>query len=140
MSMSYVSIVLSSTLFHVMYFVLSFPQVGYEFLFPIHSPLITRIQVLKRGFIGRNKNACAVASYTALHLASQGVLGSSASFYILINLITGKAKSRFWGTSSAEHEATHNIKPLLLQDFFFCHSKLKVEGWVAQERSGRMKQ
>lgn len=34
-------------------------QVGYEFLFPIHSPLITRIQVLKRGFIGRNKNACA---------------------------------------------------------------------------------
>eukprot|EP00913_Durusdinium_trenchii_P007797 g7318.t1 len=32
-------------------------SVGYEFLFPIHSPLITRIQVLKRGFIGRNKNA-----------------------------------------------------------------------------------
>ena len=37
----------------------SLAQVGYEFLFPIHSPLITRIQVLKRGFIGRNKNACA---------------------------------------------------------------------------------
>jgi len=32
-------------------------SVGYEFLFPMHSPLITRIQVLKRGFIGRAKNA-----------------------------------------------------------------------------------
>eukprot|EP00931_Biecheleriopsis_adriatica_P114094 TRINITY_DN8952_c0_g1_i4.p1 TRINITY_DN8952_c0_g1~~TRINITY_DN8952_c0_g1_i4.p1 ORF type:complete len:328 (+),score=66.13 TRINITY_DN8952_c0_g1_i4:46-1029(+) len=31
--------------------------VGYEFQFPIHSPLITKIQVLRRGYIGRNKNA-----------------------------------------------------------------------------------
>ena len=34
-------------------------EVGYEFQFPMHSPLITRIQVMRRGFIGRNKNACA---------------------------------------------------------------------------------
>eukprot|EP00439_Symbiodinium_sp_Y106_P081433 s2461_g20.t1 len=32
-------------------------SVGYEFQFPMHSPLITRIQVMRRGFIGRNKNA-----------------------------------------------------------------------------------
>ncbi|CAJ1331322.1 unnamed protein product [Effrenium voratum] len=32
-------------------------SVGYEFQFPMHSPLITRMQVLRRGFIGRNKNA-----------------------------------------------------------------------------------
>ena len=37
-------------------------EVGYEFQFPMHSPLITRIQVMRRGFIGRNKNACAQGS------------------------------------------------------------------------------
>ena len=31
--------------------------VGYEFQFPMHSPLISKIQVMRRGFIGRNKNA-----------------------------------------------------------------------------------
>mmetsp|Transcript_65726 Transcript_65726/g.182999 ORF Transcript_65726/g.182999 Transcript_65726/m.182999 type:complete len:347 (+) Transcript_65726:98-1138(+) len=31
--------------------------VGYEMTFPMHSPLVTRIEVLRRGYIGRNKNA-----------------------------------------------------------------------------------
>lgn len=31
--------------------------VGFEMQFPMHSPLITKIQVLRRGYIGRNKNA-----------------------------------------------------------------------------------
>merc|ERR1712039_805925 len=30
---------------------------GTEILFPIHSPLIKSIQVMRRGYIGRNKNA-----------------------------------------------------------------------------------
>jgi len=31
--------------------------VGYEMMFPLHSPLVTKIEVLRRGYIGRNKNA-----------------------------------------------------------------------------------
>lgn len=31
--------------------------VGVEWTFPLHSPLVTKIQVLKRGYIGQNKNA-----------------------------------------------------------------------------------
>ena len=49
------------------------------------------------------------------------------------------SEEKFWGISSEEHETTHDTKPLLLQELF-CHNKLKIEGWVAQERSGRMKQ
>eukprot|EP00442_Polarella_glacialis_P036587 CAMPEP_0115113990 /NCGR_PEP_ID=MMETSP0227-20121206/41763_1 /TAXON_ID=89957 /ORGANISM="Polarella glacialis, Strain CCMP 1383" /LENGTH=383 /DNA_ID=CAMNT_0002514251 /DNA_START=63 /DNA_END=1210 /DNA_ORIENTATION=+ len=30
---------------------------GYEFIFPVFSPLITKIDVIRRGYIGRNKNA-----------------------------------------------------------------------------------
>mmetsp|Transcript_110272 Transcript_110272/g.235508 ORF Transcript_110272/g.235508 Transcript_110272/m.235508 type:complete len:382 (+) Transcript_110272:83-1228(+) len=30
---------------------------GYEMQFPMHSPLVRKIQVLRRGYIGRNKNA-----------------------------------------------------------------------------------
>lgn len=30
---------------------------GYEFQFPMHSPLLKKIEVLRRGYIGRNKNA-----------------------------------------------------------------------------------
>jgi len=30
---------------------------GMEMTFPIHSPLLTKIEVLRRGYIGRNKNA-----------------------------------------------------------------------------------
>eukprot|EP00929_Paragymnodinium_shiwhaense_P098426 TRINITY_DN598_c0_g2_i1.p1 TRINITY_DN598_c0_g2~~TRINITY_DN598_c0_g2_i1.p1 ORF type:complete len:440 (+),score=84.44 TRINITY_DN598_c0_g2_i1:83-1321(+) len=31
--------------------------IGYEMTFPMHSPLVTKIEVLRRGYIGRNKNA-----------------------------------------------------------------------------------
>eukprot|EP00971_Amphidinium_carterae_P284509 5648385-Amphidinium_carterae.1 len=31
--------------------------VGVEMTIPIHSPMVTRIEVLKRGYIGNNKNA-----------------------------------------------------------------------------------
>lgn len=31
--------------------------VGTEWTFPLHSPLVTKLQVLKRGYIGQNKNA-----------------------------------------------------------------------------------
>jgi len=31
--------------------------VGHEIKFPMHSPLVSRIEVLRRGYIGRNKNA-----------------------------------------------------------------------------------
>jgi len=31
--------------------------IGYEMTFPMHSPLVTGIKVLRRGYIGRNKNA-----------------------------------------------------------------------------------
>lgn len=30
---------------------------GYELCFPMHSPLVTRIDLLRRGYIGKNKNA-----------------------------------------------------------------------------------
>lgn len=31
--------------------------IGYDMTFPMHSPLVTKIEVLRRGYIGRNKNA-----------------------------------------------------------------------------------
>merc|ERR1719245_1717887 len=31
--------------------------IGFEMVVPMHSPLVTRLEVLRRGYIGRNKNA-----------------------------------------------------------------------------------
>merc|ERR1719277_2513962 len=35
----------------------AYERMGYEMIFPIFSPLIKSIQVMRRGYIGRNKNA-----------------------------------------------------------------------------------
>ena len=114
-------------------------QVGYEFLFPIHSPLITRIQVLKRGFIGRNKNACAgirlvppdlirCVTYFTLHIICKFALKKCFNLWL---------PEHFWwlpGTSCVQWWARETSSLLTRSAENANSPKLKTGKWTKQKR------